>query len=199
MSYFSLEVTTTQKCDMACSYCFEGDELQNNKKQDIDISKTINDLLESKSFNEIYTGVKLDFWGGEPTLNTKLIFELIEEFKHKNVNFFFYTNGYNALNLVSIINKFKDSGINLGRFNFQISYDGISHDQERVDHSGKGTQDRVLSTIRHISKMFPEVTFSLKSTLPIHELPNIIDHWNHFKELHDEMLRYHLQYYQHYL
>ena len=185
--YYSLEVTTTQKCDMACTYCFEGEELQNNKKQEIDISKAINDLLSSDKFNDIYDGITLDFWGGEPTLNSKLIFELIEEFKNKPVDFFFYTNGFNAISLMNILYKFKEIGIGLNRFSFQISYDGISHDKERVDHQGNGTQQKVLATIKHVYKLFPDVSFSIKSTLPIDELPRIIEHYDHYEELQKEI------------
>jgi len=187
MNYYSLEVTTTQKCDMACTYCFEGDELQNTQKQELDVEKIVNDLLEDKRFRSEFDGVALDFWGGEPTLNTKLIFELLEAFKDKPVNFFFYTNGLNGLTISSIIYKFKSFGIDDRRFSFQVSYDGISHDQDRIDHSGKGTQERVLQSIRYLSKEFPEVNFSLKSTLPIHELERLVDHWDHYYELYQEM------------
>lgn len=188
--FYTLEVTTTQKCDMACSYCFEGEELKNTKKQDVDVKKAVYDLLGNDAFMKIYSGITIDFWGGEPTLNTKLIFDVLNEFKDFNktpINFFFYTNGFNALTLTTIIKKFAEYGIDEDRFSFQISYDGISHDKERIDHKGNGTQLKVLSTIRFLSSTFPKINFSIKGTLPIHELENLIDHWDHYYELFQEM------------
>lgn len=185
--YFALEVTTTQKCDMACTYCFEGEELKNPKKQDLDIIKIINDLLTDTEFRKEYNGITLDFWGGEPTLNTKLIFEVLEAYKDEPIDFFFYTNGLNALTISSIIYKFREYGIADSRFSFQVSYDGIGHDKYRVDHSGKGTQKRVLASIKYLSVTFPEINFSIKGTLPVEELTNIVEHWEHYYELSKEL------------
>ena len=186
---YSFEVTTTQKCDMACTYCFEGEELQNTTKQRStpDIIKAVNSMLESDEFRKIYDeGISLAFWGGEPTQNPKMIIELIEEFKDKDITFFFYTNGFSYDNIEKLIVNFKFNDISSERYRFQISFDGLSHDDERIDHRGKGTSEKILNNIRMIRNKFPEVGLSIKSTLPIMYLEEASKHWDYFKDLIDE-------------
>lgn len=187
--YFSYEVTTTQKCDMACTYCFEGEELQNTSKQrsQEEIIKGVWDMLNSEEFNKIYEGVAINFWGGEPTQNTKMIVSLIAEFKDAKVNFFMYTNGFNLANIQKILNNFQLLVEDKSRFKYQVSYDGLSHDAERIDHKGSGTATKILENIRILRISHPSIDFKLKSTLPVNELPNIVKHWEHFKEIIDEM------------
>ena len=183
---FNLEVTTTQRCDMACSYCFEGEELQNNKRQDNtdQIIQRVHDMLNDETFMSQYSGIILEFWGGEPTLNFKMIKRLIFEFKDCPVDFFSYTNGLNTLNIEGII-LYAKQYIDLNRISFQISYDGLYNDKERVDHQGKGTSERVLSTLRYLKNKYP-VQISLKATMMVNDLQNMIDQWHHFKSIQDE-------------
>lgn len=185
---YAYEVTTTQKCDMACTYCFEGEELQNTAKQRStdDIIRSVHEMLQDDEFMKVYDGVILNFWGGEPTQNPKMIIQLINEFKDQNVHFFMYTNGFNRHNIERIINNFKLWIDDNSRLTYQISYDGISHDRERIDHKGEGTADRILENIKYLKTRFPEISFNLKSTLPVEELTNIVKHWEHFKHLVDE-------------
>lgn len=188
MHYYSYEVTTTQRCDMACTYCFEGEELQNKTPQrhSADIIRSVYELLNSKKFTNIYDGVTLNFWGGEPTLNPKMIIELINEFKDSNVNFFLYTNGYNINNLEKIINNFKLFINDSTRFTYQISYDGLFHDKERIDHQGKGTSEIILENIRCMCKNYPEFELQLKSTLIIDDILDLESNWLHFKDIKNE-------------
>ena len=54
-NYFNLEIATISKCNMACTYCFEGEELQTNKKQTKenipDIINKVEALLDNEKFN----------------------------------------------------------------------------------------------------------------------------------------------------
>ena len=190
--YYAYEVTTTQKCDMACTYCFEGEELNNKTPQlhTSDIIRSIRDLLESEKFMEKFTGITLNFWGGEPTLNPKMIINLINEFKDEPIDFFLYTNGFNISNLEKIINNFKLFIKDSTRFSYQISYDGIFHDKERVDHQGNGTSDMILKNIRILNTKYPDINLSLKSTLTIEDLLNLEENWYHFKDIRDEFPRF---------
>jgi len=184
-NYFSYEVTTTQRCDMACTYCLEGEELQNTSKQRStdDIIKSVYDLLNDEKFNSIYDGIVLNFWGGEPTQNPKMIIQLFNEFKNHDVNFFMYTNGFNRHNLEKIFNNFKLFIDDESRLTYQISYDGIFHDKERIDHTGKGTADKILENIRYFKTKYPNIHFNLKSTLNISDMPRLLENWHHFKNI----------------
>ena len=70
---FNLEIATTSTCNMACTYCFEGEELKSKQKQhhqNIEpIIQKIDLLLSDPKFCMEYSGICLNFWGGEPTLN----------------------------------------------------------------------------------------------------------------------------------
>ena len=187
-NYYAYEVTTTQKCDMACTYCFEGEELQNTSKQRSvdDIISSVYDMINSEKFMSVYDGVTLNFWGGEPTQNPKMIIKLINEFKNSPVKFFMYTNGFNKNNIERIINNFKLFIDDNRRLTYQISYDGIFHDDERIDHKGNGTSKQILENIKYLRNKFPEIQFSLKSTLPVKYLTRLVEIWDHFKILSDE-------------
>lgn len=182
--YFTYEVTTTQKCDMACSYCFEGTELQNPAKQRSvpEIIDSVYELLNDVEFMSHYNGITLNFWGGEPTQNPKMIIDLINEFKDSPIDFFMYTNGFNINNISKIINNFKLVISDNDRLTYQISYDG-QHVNERVDHQGNSTNEQVLNNIIKLKETYPEITFSLKSTLEISHLVNLESIWKHFEEL----------------
>ncbi|MCK5139807.1 MAG: hypothetical protein KAQ85_08200, partial [Thermodesulfovibrionia bacterium] len=68
--YYNLELTVTDECNFACTYCFEGEECQKTTTLDCvdDIFSAIEKMFQSDWFNETFEGVKIGFWGGEPTL-----------------------------------------------------------------------------------------------------------------------------------
>ena len=190
LNNFTLEVTLTQKCDMACTYCFEGDELQNKKKQHHtdNIIKTIEGMLLDKKFMNIYDGININLWGGEPSLNTKMVLQLFNEFKSDDrISFFMYTNGFNRQNIETILKQ----SIQLENYNnneqrrlsYQISYDGLIHDKCRIDHNDKGTAKTILENIDYFYKNYQDVRFSLKSTIVAPDMIDMVDNWLHFKEL----------------
>lgn len=186
--YYTFELTVTQKCDMACTYCFEGEELQNTKKAPTveEVIPKIRELLNSEEFMRHYNGISLQAWGGEPSLATNYIISLFKEFKNDPVDFFMYTNGYNLNNLTKIINNLLFNDLTMDRFSMQISYDGISHDKERVNHNGEGTADKILDNVRALKSSYKDLDLRLKATLPIDQLPHLVQHWYHWKDIVDE-------------
>jgi len=183
MNNYTFEVTTTQKCDMACTYCFEGDELKNSSKPiDYDIiMDNIEKLLIDETFMSRFDGIVLNFWGGEPTLNYKMIKYFFSRFRGR-VNYFFYTNGYDYSKLSNIINYFDALGLDSEKLRFQISYDGI-YDTQRIDHSGNQTSKQVLFNINELKKNYPEINITTKSTLSVNQLPILNKIINHFKDI----------------
>ena len=182
---YTFEIVTTQRCNMACTYCFEKEELQNPKIQNNEsaIIKAVHKLLDSPDFNSIFDSITLSFWGGEPTLNAPLIIRLFEEFVNSPVNYFFYTNGFNANHITNILLKHKMYYGTQDNLSFQISYDGLTHDGARIDHSGNGTSSRILKNIELLLNDFPEAHFNLKSTIEVKSLLDMVPNWNHFHSL----------------
>ena len=102
--YFNLEIATVSKCNMACTYCFEGEELKTKKKQTPenldDIINKIEEMLYNPDFQKTYPqGICVNFWGGEPTLNVEwnktLRLKLSEKSYYDKISFVMYSNGYN--------------------------------------------------------------------------------------------------------
>ena len=93
--YFNLEIATVSKCNMACTYCFEGEELKTKKKQTPenldDIINKIEEMLYNPDFQKTYPqGICVNFWGGEPTLNFEWNKTLILKLSEKS----YYDNHY---------------------------------------------------------------------------------------------------------
>jgi radical SAM protein with 4Fe4S-binding SPASM domain len=182
---FSFEITTVTSCDMACTYCFEGEKAldtnQVNKRIPEYIEK-IKETLNAEWFKKDYEFLSLDFWGGEPTLNNYVMTRLINEFKdYDNIDFHLYTNAFNE----STMRKFIES-IDPSKLRIQVSYDGrVINDKFRIDHSGNSTSDKVLSTFEYLSTINLK-GLNLKSTLPLSECHHMTEVWKEFRELHNK-------------
>lgn len=81
----------TKKCPLNCEHCFEWDNL--NKKEVLTLSqlKDMVKIIQEKGSSQI------QFTGGEPTLRTKDIIDIIKDSK-KTTDFWLLTSGYNFTN-----------------------------------------------------------------------------------------------------
>lgn len=181
---FTLEITTTALCNLNCTYCFEGVKTNKQRLDDkVDVLKTrIHELLADEWFNSKYESLNLSFWGGEPTLNQKLIVDIIQEFQDKNnVSFHIYTNAYDRKRLNDIINH-----VDLSKLHIQVSYDGKDiNDIFRVTATGKATSTQVIDNLEYLAEK--GVSLSLKSTIPLKSMKSLYKTWMDFKKLHDRM------------
>ena len=196
---YSFEITTTNNCNFRCSYCFEKGFCAEKPLINSEIiSKRVNELFEQDWFKEKYSCIKLHFWGGEPTLNSKLIKDLIFEFENDpRVCFFVYTNGSTLCKFLPIFKSIKDNPVNSSqnkKIDVQISYDGNPiHDLRRVDSFDIGTSFIVKDAIRQIAKS--GVKFGLKSTVIWKDYELIPKAWDDIEFLHDhysDTIRYSL-------
>lgn len=94
MAYNKLNITliVTNKCNLNCSYCYE------SRKDAEEMSfETGQRIIRDSILNGAFDAIQIDFHGGEPFLNFKLIKELCEwtwyEFPDRKVQFFTTTNG----------------------------------------------------------------------------------------------------------
>jgi radical SAM protein with 4Fe4S-binding SPASM domain len=177
---FTLELTTSALCDLACTYCFEGEKVNKQRLEDLDLlSKRIYELLESEWFKTHYDGLSLSFWGGEPTLNPNYIIKIMDEFQHRDdVAFHMYSNGFNQKNMLRIVNV-----VDTSKFEIQLSYDGnVINDAYRLTKNGKSTAANVLSTFEMLADRGLRVTF--KSTLPGGAIGSLYEAWTEFEQMH---------------
>ena len=192
--HFNLEIATISRCNMACTYCFEGEELQTNKRQTKEnlelIVQKIELLLSTDKFNEEYpAGICVNFWGGEPSLNFNwnkdLINTLKDKFYYSKITFFMYSNGYHYKNIQNHLDLFSDYELSNNKFRLQISWDAI--DNGRINHKGESTTTKVKNHILTLASMYPTLTLTTKATIQPLELLKLQEIWTNYFGLYNEV------------
>jgi len=194
LPFFNFEIASTPNCNMACTYCFEGDELKSKAKQKQEnipkIVQKIKELLTSESFTKEYSGIVLNFWGGEPTINFNWNKDLITAIRQEringkplNVRYFIYTNGYSYTKVTQHLDLFTKREIKDQIIRIQISWDGI--EGLRVDHSGKQTLNIIRENIKKIAKNYPDLNASTKATIQPEELMKDLEKYIEYRNILD--------------
>lgn len=187
---FGLEITTTNSCNFKCNYCFEKDTILSSLKpvdSNILIEK-IYEFMNSDFFKNTYSGLKIIFWGGEPTLALDTIIALVEEFEDNDrVAFFLYTNGSRIPEIIDMLKRVQEKPFikkDIPKFNVQVSYDGYPvHDAHRRTKNNESTTPIVMDAVELLSKN--NLKFGLKSTLSWDYYRHIVIIWDDFKFLHE--------------
>lgn len=136
--YLSVNITTTLKCNARCPYCYE----QGVKHVDFDETK-IDALIDFIKRHKKDAPVKLNWFGGEPLLNPKIIDEVTRRLGESGIEFtsFVITNG-NLITRRLIARQFK-------RWNLrgvQITLDGTAKQYAKR----KGYVDRQRAVFKKI-------------------------------------------------
>lgn len=179
--------SVTEKCNLACKYCYMTGKNSKNKMTFETAKKVVDYVLENKDFfNE--EAVIWEFIGGEPFLEIDLIDEISDYIKEKmyvlnhkwfgNYIFNFATNGllYNSPKVQNYIKK------NRRHISIGISVDGnkIKHDLQRIKVDGSGSYDDVIKNVPLWLSQFPGS--STKATFAHDDLPylkdSVISLWN---------------------
>lgn len=187
---YCIEITTTQMCNLRCSYCFENNSqlnLSNNLKKDFSLlTKRIDDLLSSDWFKNEFDGLEICFWGGEPIINFKMITKILDKYKDNDmVYFFIYSNGTFPKRLFKMFEELKDrpGPPNINKFRFQISYDGNPiHDICRRTVSNKPSSQMVIKNVDYLINKGLKIV--LKATCPIEYIKYIPECWDDINNLY---------------
>ncbi len=182
----------TEECSLRCSYCIENFNKTKFKKISDGLAKQIIDkfdyLLSNKRFLDNYSGIRIAFWGGEPTTCLENIKKFTGHYKDNDkVSFFMYSNGYEFKNVFSFLEEFKDIKIgNEPKFLTQISYDGLaSHDTDRLTLSGKGSGLKVKQNIFELAKR--NIPFIVHPTIAHKNFDKIALNYFEFKRMSDTL------------
>lgn len=182
---FNFEITTTNKCNCKCVYCFEDTKKRTDKSyKTSDIIKNIHYLLDHQLFSEHFKAINLSFWGGEPTLKIDDILTYIKEFgKNQCIGWHFYTNGTLKDNIKKIVNELKKSDA-LSRLRIQISWDGDPvHDKNRIGALSKSSV--IKDTFKEL--YYDGITLDLKATLLPKDFKYIPEIWKSYESFIDEV------------
>jgi len=136
----------TLKCSNKCSYCqvsAEGDDAKG-----FDMSPEVARRVVDYIFKSPSPSIKIEFQGGEPTLNWETLKETVLYAKEVNQKYQKYLDFVVCTNLVKVDTQklifFKEHGIHIS-----TSLDGPRdlHDKSRILRSGGGTYDTVVKNL----------------------------------------------------
>lgn len=166
--FFKVTVMPTEQCNFRCTYCYEQFKYGTMDENIINhIRKFIKAKLETGKYKEFM----LDWFGGEPTLACVDVLTSLTNFTKslcdkRNINFIseMTTNAY--LLSVSRFLEYLSAGITF----FQITIDGLKHDETRRFCDGQGTFDTIIENIKDIHALSCDYKFSI--ILRYNVLPN---------------------------
>jgi uncharacterized protein len=168
----------TLKCSNKCSYCQVSAEGDDAKGFDMspDVARRVVDYI----FKSPSPSIKIEFQGGEPTLNWGTLKETVIYAKKVNQKYKKHLNFVVCTNLVKIDTQqlmfFKENGIHIS-----TSLDGPRdlHDKNRVLRSGGGTYDAFIKNLYNAFDILLRGNVNALMT-------TTIDNIDHLKEVIDE-------------
>lgn len=153
-SKFVATILTTYACNLKCVYCFE-EGTRTTERLDFETGKQAVQWLKERIERLGYKGVLINYYGGEPLLNTKSMDQISSEMKEwceaKGILFetSIQTNGY--LMTPQIIGHLKQ--FNLKRVRISIDGVGDDHDRSRPLRGGGGTFNRIIQNIKECADL----------------------------------------------
>jgi uncharacterized protein len=176
---FEVTILTTYSCNFRCVYCFEKN-VRNPVFLDKETSDSIVRWLIKRIEKRNYKRIFLVYYGGEPLLNIRPIYDIswyMKEWAEKNkVDFSFgiITNG--SLVTPQLIDKF----LTVGLREIRITLDGErnTHNKRRPFFDGQPTFDLIIRNIKSvIDKVSIGITgnFDLQNVESIPKLLNYLD------------------------
>ncbi len=152
-------------CNLRCAYCFADKGAYGGDKglMSIEVAKASIDFLLANSGNK--RNVEVDFFGGEPLLNFKVIKQCVVYAKEqqkkysKTVHFTITTNG---TIFSEEINEFLQEHMD----NIVLSLDGRQtvNDHLRIYPSGKGSYDKAVKNIQEIANNRQGKSYFIRGT-----------------------------------
>jgi len=180
---YNIEITLTDECNFRCKYCFEGDECTKTTTLDCvdDVFDGIERMMNDEWFLQNFGGIRIGFWGGEPSLRPDILKLFVDKYKNNDfISFNIYTNGYVVDGMIDIFKPIKD------RISIQVSYDGARiHDIKRLTVGNKPTSERVKKNIYKLHENGYKV--SLKSTVTYDTIQYMSDCWDDIKKINDDL------------
>lgn len=150
---YELIINSTLDCNLKCWYCYEGHIKQSRMSEDI-IDRIIKNI-ENKYKKEPFKLFYLKFFGGEPIMQPKVVFSIIERVRKLAKTYDFELNIHFTTNGTIIPEKLLKMSLDCN-ISFQITFDGNKkqHDSVRLrkfENYKKGTYERILKNIKRIS------------------------------------------------
>lgn len=157
-SIFNPYIVTTTACNLACRYCYEDGISRSEKMDKRTIERTVGwckEVLERGQYKEFW----VTLYGGEPLLDFNGLQVLVSGLQDSisktglEINLDMVTNG------ILLTESRVEYLVRNGLKRVQITLDGSPevHDQRRCYKSGRGTFDKILSTVERVVGKIPEI------------------------------------------
>ena len=169
-----LVIWVTSACNLACKYCYEGDEKTNQMMDRSTADRILNYIDENAEENE---EIRMVFHGGEPLLNFNLIKYFVEKIsgKFERTKYQLTTNGtiMNGEIAQFLLDNFH-SGISL-------SIDGKedTHNSNRIYTDGRGSYGAVIKNIGTYFSRDQYNKFVIRMTLTSRNVSELFDNCMH--------------------
>ena len=170
-------------CNLACRYCFaeEGEYHGRRALMSYEVGKKALDFLVANSGNREH--LEVDFFGGEPLLNWKVVKQLVEygrsleEANHKKFRFTLTTNGV-------LLNDEIMEFCNREMSNVVLSLDGRReiNDKMRPFRNGKGSYDLIVPKFQKLADSRNQERYYIRGTFTRNNL-DFSEDVKHFAEL----------------
>ena len=144
--FLKFRILTTTGCNAKCPYCYEKGIASSFMNDDV--AKAVVQFIKSKHDDQ-KKYVEIEWFGGEPLLNTKAIDYICAELNEAGINFFssMVSNAYliddNVLDKMSSLWNLKK---------IQITLDGRKEEYEKIKGMGAGSYEKVISIINRLSE-----------------------------------------------
>ncbi|WMC92208.1 thioether cross-link-forming SCIFF peptide maturase [Kineothrix sp. MB12-C1] len=156
-------------CNLACKYCFaeEGEYHGRRALMSFETGKKALDFLVANSGNRI--NLEVDFFGGEPLMNWKVVKELVaygrslEEPNHKKFRFTLTTNGV-------LLNDEIMEFANKEMSNVVLSIDGrkSTNDKMRPHRGGQGSYEEIVPKFKKLAESREQMNYYVRGTFTRH-------------------------------
>lgn len=157
-----LILIVTEECNLRCKYCVYSDFYCNNKtyskkqmsfetaKKAVDFYLKIHEEKVIRGYDDTKV---INFYGGEPFLNFKLIKQIVEYIESKNIKNIKYSITTNG----TLMNDYIIDFVSKHNFSLAFSLDGneFNHDRNRVTKFGKKTHTLIE---RNLKKYYEKLT-----------------------------------------
>lgn len=169
----------TTNCNLKCKYCYEGND-KKKKNMDIATAKQAIAYILSQYSKLKASKLIIQFHGGEPLLNLKIIKFVINELEEKlkeNIHNLYFGITTNGLLLSKYIIEYMCQKMS---YDFSISIDGneSSNDKNRVTLAGEGTYQKVIKNAIDALSIKPDIRLRMTyDTSNVEELANNIIHF----------------------
>lgn len=138
-------IWVTRYCNFSCRYCYESEDKPSAYLSESTADRTVDFILDMFR-RDGYTALWINFHGGEPMLNTKLIKHIVEAICLQDIRL--YTS------MTTNCSVWDDEICDYIQ-ELTVSIDGLkeTHDRNRIQHNGNGTYDNIIgNALKYLEK-----------------------------------------------